>query len=104
MLHSHTALTDTMLEQVENHRSGPKIQGQHFSVVNKITITHCHTQTDTEAYIQLVNQHHQRILHQGKTGFMPAAEEKETFENPSNSKITSISLNLTAIPLSKLYL
>lgn len=34
MLHSHTGLTDTMLEQVENHRTGPKIQGQHFSVVN----------------------------------------------------------------------
>lgn len=35
---------------------------------------------------------------------MPAAEKKEIFENPSNSKITYISLNLTAIPLSKLYL
>lgn len=35
MLHSHTCLTDPLLEQVENHKTGPKIQGQHFSVVNK---------------------------------------------------------------------
>lgn len=35
MLHSQTGLTDPMLEQVENHRTGPKIQGECFSVVNK---------------------------------------------------------------------
>lgn len=35
MLHSHTGLTDPMLEQVENHRTGPKIQSEHFSAVNR---------------------------------------------------------------------
>lgn len=35
---------------------------------------------------------------------MPAAEEKETFESPSNSKNNSISFNLTAVPFLKLYL
>lgn len=35
MLQFYTGLTDPRLEQVENHRTDPKIQGQQFSVVNK---------------------------------------------------------------------
>lgn len=106
MLHSHTGLTDTMLEQVENHRTGPKIQGQHFSVVNKNSHNPLpalpHTDRHRGLYTACKPIPSENTSRQN--WFYASCRRKGNLWKSSNSKITSISLNLTAIPLSKLYL
>lgn len=106
MLHSHTGLTDAMLEQVENHRTGPKIQGQHFSVVNKNNHNPLpplpHTDRHRGLYTACKPIPSENTSKQN--WFYASCRRKGNLWKSSNSKITSISLNLTAIPLSKLYL
>lgn len=94
MLHSNTGLTDPMLEQVENHRTGPKIQNQHFSVVNKKSHNPLpplpHTDRHTGLYTACKPTPSENTSSRQNWFYASCRKKRETFENPSNSKNTFI--------------
>lgn len=108
MLHSHTGLTDPMLEQVEKHKTGPKIQKQHFSVVNKKNHNPLpplpHTDRHTGLYTACKPTPSGNTSSRQNWFYASCRKKGNLWKSIKQQKYFHFKKNLTAIPLSKLYL